>query len=123
MYLPYFALHFTLNVRILSEVQPAELIDRGEKSEFFKSIILISKNDESSVQEKSQNTANALTEREIEFRIFLSTIFPEVAGTYLQRENWLFGNVHKPTVMNVHPRASVRESQLQIARSRPLIGA
>ena len=35
--LPYFALHFTLNVRILGEVQPAELIYRGEKSVFFKS--------------------------------------------------------------------------------------
>ena len=45
LHLPYFALHFTLNVRILGEVQPAELIDRGEKSEFFKSKFLNSKND------------------------------------------------------------------------------
>ena len=49
LYLPYFALHFTLNVRIPGEVQPAELIDRGEKSEFFKSKILNSKNDVQSV--------------------------------------------------------------------------
>ena len=86
LHLPYFAVYFTLNVTILSEVQSAELIDRGEKSENFKSIFFISKNDVSGVQEKSQNTANALTEPEIEYRIFLSTIFPEVVGTYLQRE-------------------------------------
>ena len=35
LHLPYIALYFTLNVRILGEVQPAELIDRGEKSDFF----------------------------------------------------------------------------------------
>ena len=85
-YLPYFVLYFTLNVRILGEVQPAELIDRGEKSDFFKSPKKISKNDVSSVQENSKNVANVLTEWEIEFVIFLSTIFPEVVGTYLQRE-------------------------------------
>ena len=76
LYLPYFALYFTLNVTILSEVQSAELIDRGEKSEFFKSNFFISKNDVSGVQEKSKNTANEFTEREIEYWIFLSTIFP-----------------------------------------------
>ena len=80
---------FTLNVRILGEVQPAELIDRGEKSEFFKSIFLISKNDMSGVQENSKNIATALTEREIDFLIFLFTIFPEVVGTYLQRETYI----------------------------------
>ena len=84
--LPYLALYFTLNVRILGEVQPAELIDRGEKSDFFKSPKKISKNDVSSVQENSKNVANVLTEWEIEFVIFLCTIFPEVVGTYLQRE-------------------------------------
>ena len=62
LYLPYFALYFTLNVRILGEVQPAELIDRGEKSDFFKSPKKISKNDVSSVQENSKNVANVLTE-------------------------------------------------------------
>ena len=80
------ALHFTLNVRILGEVQPAELIDRGEKSEFFKSPKKISKNDVSSVQENSKNVANAPTASDIEYRIFWSTVFPEVVGTYLQRE-------------------------------------
>ena len=86
LYLPYFALYFTLNVRILGEVQPAELIDRGEKSDFFKSLKKISKNDVSSVQENSKNVANASTASDIELVIFLSTIFPEVVGTYLQRE-------------------------------------
>ena len=86
MHLPYFALYFTLNSQILSEVPAAELIDRGEKSEFFKSSFFISKNDMSGVQENSKNTATALTEREIDFLIFLFTIFPEVVGTYLQRE-------------------------------------
>ena len=71
---------------LLGEVQPAELIDRGEKSDFFKSPKKISKNDVSSVQENSKNVANVLTEWEIEFVIFLCTIFPEVVGTYLQRE-------------------------------------
>ena len=74
MCLPYFALYFTLNVTILSEVQSAEVIDRGEKSEFFKSIFLISKNDVSGVQEKSKNTANAFPEREIEYRFFVHYI-------------------------------------------------
>ena len=86
LYLPHFVLYFTLNVRILGEVQPAELIDRGEKSEFFKSPKKISKNDVSSVQENSKNVANASTASDIELVIFLSTIFPEVVGTYLQRE-------------------------------------
>ena len=72
----YFALYFTLNVRILGEVQPAELIDRGEKSDFFKSPKKISKNDVSSVQENSKNVANASTASDIELVIFLSTIFP-----------------------------------------------
>ena len=76
LHLPYFALYFTLNSQILSEVPAAELIDRGEKSEFFKSSFCISKNDMSGVQENSKNTATALTEREIDFLIFLSTIFP-----------------------------------------------
>ena len=67
---------FTLNVRILGEVQPAELIDRGEKSDFFKSPKKISKNDVSSVQENSKNVANASTASDIELVIFLSTIFP-----------------------------------------------
>ena len=67
---------FTLNVRILGEVQPAELIDRGEKSDFFKSLKKISKNGVSSVQENSKNVANASTASDIEFVIFLCTIFP-----------------------------------------------
>ena len=95
LYLPYFALYFTLNSQILSEVPAAELIDRGEKSEFFKSSFLISKNDMSGVQENSKNTATALTEREIDFLIFLSTIFPEVVGTYLQREMYNYSAVPK----------------------------
>ena len=86
LHLPYFALYFTLNVRILGEVQPAELIDRIEKSEFFKSPKKISTNDVSSVQENSKNVANASTASDIELVIFLCTIFPEVVGTYLQRE-------------------------------------
>ena len=68
--LPYFTPYFTLNVRILGEVQTAELIDRGEKSDFFKSPKKISKNDVWSVQENSKNVANVLTEWEIEFVIF-----------------------------------------------------
>ena len=36
LYLPYFALHFTLNVRICREILTSELIDRGKKSEFYK---------------------------------------------------------------------------------------
>ena len=66
----------------------SEVIDRRENFEFLKSTKKISKNDVSSVQENSKNVANAITEREIELLIFLSTIFPEVVGTYLQRENW-----------------------------------
>ena len=64
----------------------SEVIDRGENFEFLKSTKKISKNDVSSVQENSKNAANAITEREIELLIFLSTIFPEVVGTYLHRE-------------------------------------
>ena len=37
LYLPYFALHFTLNVRISRKVLTSELIDRGENPEFSKS--------------------------------------------------------------------------------------
>ena len=37
LHLPYFALHFTLNVRISRKVLTSELIDRGENSEFSKS--------------------------------------------------------------------------------------
>ena len=84
--LPYFPLYFTLNVTILSEVQSAEVIDRGEKSEFFKSKFFISKNDVSSVQENSKNTANALREREIDFLIFCPLYFRDSVWTYLQRE-------------------------------------
>ena len=40
-HLPYFALHFTLNVRISSKVLTAELIDRGEISDFSKSTKII----------------------------------------------------------------------------------
>ena len=69
LHLPYFALHFTLNVRISGKVLTSELIDRGENSE-FSNLFCIAKNDVSSVPENSKNTANALTEREIDFMIF-----------------------------------------------------
>ena len=37
LYLHYFALHFTLNIRISGKVLTAELIDRGENFDFSKS--------------------------------------------------------------------------------------
>ena len=92
VYLPYCVWYFTLNVRISGEVLTTELIDRGEKSDFFKSPKKITKNDVSSVQENSKNVANASTALDIELVIFLSTIFPEVVGTYLQRETLFFYN-------------------------------
>ena len=86
LHFPYFALNFTLNVRISGEVLTAELIDRGENFDFSKSTKKISKNGVSSVRENSKNVASALTASDIELLIILSTIFPEVVGTYLQRE-------------------------------------
>ena len=77
LYLPYFALHFTLNVRILSGDQSAEVIDGGKTSDFFQSPKKIVKNDVSSVRENSKNTVNASLDRAIELRIFLSSIFPQ----------------------------------------------
>ena len=63
-----------------------------KKSDFFKSPKKISKNDVSSVRENSKNVASALTASDIELPIILSTIFPEVVGTYLQGEMYiLFG--------------------------------
>ena len=61
LYLHYFALHFTLNVRISGKVLTAELIDRGENFDFSKSTKKNSKNGVSSVRENSKNVASALT--------------------------------------------------------------
>ena len=76
LYLPYFALHFTLNVRISRKVLTSELIDRGENSEFSKSTKKIPPICVSSVRENSKNVVNASTASDIEFVIFLCTIFP-----------------------------------------------
>ena len=70
LYLPYFALHFTLNVRISRKVLTSELIDRGENSEFSKSTKKIPTICVSSVRENSENVANGSTASDIEFVIF-----------------------------------------------------
>ena len=77
LYLTYFTRHFTLNVRILGEVQPAELIDRGEILEFFKLIFSNSKNDMESVWENSKNVARVPDGWDLDLRIFLWRIFPQ----------------------------------------------
>ena len=76
LYLPYFALYLPLNIRILPEDQPSELIDGCQIFEFFKTKLLISKNDVSSVRENSKNIASTPGGRAIELRIIFFTIFP-----------------------------------------------